>query len=154
MNALDVPHRLIVGLGSPHGDDQAGWLTVDALSRQETFEGTLRKAADPTDLFAWTTVDCELTLIDACKDAAQPVAAIRRMEWPTVRLDSDGLRTTHGIPLSEILETALRVGTGPSRATIWTIAGRAFAPYTTPSADVASAAERLAALIATEAVHA
>jgi hypothetical protein len=100
------------------------------------------------------TVDCELTLIDACERGGQLVGSIRRAEWPTVRLDACGFRTTHGIPLSEILATAFRLGTGPPRATIWTIAGQAFAPYTTPSADVISAAERLAALIATEAVHA
>lgn len=154
MNGFEASHRLIVGLGSPHGDDQAGWLAIDALSQRDAFRGTLRKAADPTELFSWMTIDLDLTLIDACERREQSAGTIRRWEWPNVRLERDSLRTTHGISLSEILETTFRLGTGPSRATIWTIAGRAFEPSTAPSAEVISAAERLAALIATEVVHA
>ena len=153
MSVREASDRLIVGLGSPHGDDQAGWLAVDALSRRAAGVGTLRKAADPTELWAWMTADSELTLVDACV-SGEPTGQIRRLEWPADRLDGDGCRTTHAVPLSEILETARRLGIGPSSATIWVIAGRAFFPATTPSAEVASAAERLAGLIATEVVHA
>jgi hydrogenase maturation protease len=46
---------LLAGLGSPHGDDQAGWLMVDelaeALSREDLVE--CRKASIPIDLLDW-----------------------------------------------------------------------------------------------------
>jgi hydrogenase maturation protease len=153
MSVLEASDRLIVGLGSPHGDDQAGWLAVDALSRLAAVAGTFRKASDPTELWAWMTAHSELTLIDACENIA-PVGAISRLQWPTDRFIGDGFRTTHGVPLSEILETACRLGTGPSQATIWLIAGRSFASATMPAEEVISAAERLAGTIATEIAHA
>jgi|GEM_PF-5334548 len=46
---------LLAGLGSPHGDDQAGWLMVEQLA--EAFSGEdcveCRKVSNPIDLFDW-----------------------------------------------------------------------------------------------------
>jgi hydrogenase maturation protease len=46
---------LLAGLGSPHGDDQAGWLVVDELSQAFSGEDHVvcRKASVPIDLLDW-----------------------------------------------------------------------------------------------------
>jgi hydrogenase maturation protease len=75
----------IVGIGSPHGDDVAGWRTIDCLQQiLDQQPGTpptpashanarhpaqqLRKAAVPHDLLDWLLPDARVHVIDACLD--------------------------------------------------------------------------------------
>lgn len=75
MNPLDSNSKsrtLVVGLGSFHGDDRAGWNVIDRLERLPLPGIELRKAMIPLDILDWIDTHCSLHLIDACACADSP----------------------------------------------------------------------------------
>jgi hydrogenase maturation protease len=138
-----VRPRLILGLGSPHGDDVAGWLTIDALHRHGVPRSAARRVSDPTDLWNWVMLETDLLLIDACTGTG-PVGTLRKHDWPQMVLPSHGPRNSHRFPLGEALALGRTLQLCPATVTVWTIEGQRFDPEMTPDAAVAAAAERLA----------
>ncbi|MCA9178045.1 MAG: hypothetical protein KDB14_26460 [Planctomycetales bacterium] len=78
---VDTSRRILVaGIGSPHGDDQVGWLTIDALraTSEPTIGIEIRRVASPIDLLDLLGGRLDLLLIcDACRGLAAPGAVIR-----------------------------------------------------------------------------
>lgn len=63
-----MSHTYILGLGSPHGWDQLGWLAIDRLSDEfdDRPEFTLARLAQPIDLFSLPIENRDhLILVDA-----------------------------------------------------------------------------------------
>lgn len=146
---------LMVGLGSPHGDDQLGWLVAAQLQqRLRESAGTtvdvveVRRAAVPLDLLDWLEQVRQLHVCDACQrtdgtlDRVPPrEPVVHRLPWshgvadqpqPTAlsttvlsRLRCQG---THDFGLVQTLQLAERVGRLPSQVTVWAVEGQAFAP--------------------------
>ena len=59
----------VIGIGSPHGDDRAGWEVIDRLA-DETFDGSptipfLRRASVPHDVLDWLQNESLTHLVDA-----------------------------------------------------------------------------------------
>ena len=46
---------LVVGVGSHHGDDQAGWLVADLLAASASEDVAVRKAKTPAEILDWFT---------------------------------------------------------------------------------------------------
>lgn len=87
---------LVVGLGSFHGDDRAGWNVIDQLERISLPGIELRKAIIPLDILDWVDAFSSLHLIDACACADTPEAAdpINPLRFELVAGDGDaGLQT-------------------------------------------------------------
>ncbi len=85
------PQTLFVGLGSPHGDDQIGWLIADRLAAERGLPGTVavRKAAIPLDLLDWLEgVDC-LHVCDALQGPTT-FGEVQRWEWADASLSPEG----------------------------------------------------------------
>ena len=80
MNTRD--EILIVGVGSAHGDDQAGWLVADELTQQIPDDSfiSVRKASVPLDLLDWLGNIKVLHLIDAIQDSGCG-NDVRRLQW-------------------------------------------------------------------------
>ncbi|MFV2065944.1 MAG: hypothetical protein ACC645_03120 [Pirellulales bacterium] len=57
----------IIGLGSPHGDDQAGWLAVDRLAQIDELDAQPIALRITTDLLDYLDGCQHLILIDACQ---------------------------------------------------------------------------------------
>ncbi len=57
---------LVVGLGSPHGDDQAGWKVIERLVELQLRGVELRQATVPHDLIDWLEGQTAMHLIDGC----------------------------------------------------------------------------------------
>ena len=142
---MNTPPRqiLIVGIGSPHGDDQAGWLVADALQlslkqlHRPDLSCCVKKAVVHLDLLHWLENVDELILCDACQSDA-PAGSIRLFhltETPTGRLqnnlpDSDdcSMRATHGFGLIQVLQL-IQITTGRlPDTTLWVISGTSFSP--------------------------
>lgn len=139
---------LVIGIGSPHGDDRAGWEVIERLEELdlEQFEKPilLRKAAVPHDLFDWLHRDTQTHIIDACRSTA---ANVQRHEID--QDDSGGLHLTsaasktstnigaafeilqsgssHQFDLLSTLQLAAALGNLPPRIILWTI------PMVTPA---------------------
>lgn len=141
-----TPAPLIIGLGSPHGDDQAGWCVIQALHARGVSPDCARTARTPADVWDWCQQTSPLTICDACL-AATLSGEIRRFTWPTDRLPiTPG--GTHTLSLAEVLSLGRELNTIPETVEIWTIAGSEFVPSSSPSAAVLKAAALLAEQLA------
>ena len=84
---------LIAGLGSAHGDDQAGWLVAENLASQcqEYPDITVRRASIPLDLLDWLEGVDVLYICDAC-ESTQGHSKLHRItiREETAELASEG----------------------------------------------------------------
>jgi hydrogenase maturation protease len=146
--------RLFVGIGSPHGDDQAGWFVADHLRRQvnSLSDVLVRRAIVPMDLLDWLDGVDHLHLCDACQSGAAP-GKLLRWQWTGAHdrsSDEDApgpfhglsaLRSTgsHDCGLGQTLLLAERLRRLPSQVTVWGIEGRRFEPHQSVSDEIQAA---------------
>ena len=139
--------RLIVGIGSPHGDDVSAWRLIEALKPLLGFTADLRKAASLHDLLDWLDGIEHLDVVDACqsKDAVCCYDVSGRFGRPDrtvpVRMHatrdefSTGCGTipktlslcTHHCNLVQTLELAETLEKLPGTVWLWTLASEDFA---------------------------
>lgn len=115
-------HTLVAGIGSPSGDDQLGWLVIDALRRglPPARRPLLRQAATPMQLLDWLDDICAAVIVDACQGVGD-VGTISSWRWPDSRLDQTRFVGTHDYPLAATLRLAQRLGKLPADVEIWTV---------------------------------
>lgn len=142
----------ILGIGSPSGDDQAGWLVVDALlarGLQRDGKVVIEKLDRPgANLIACMENADWVVLIDAMQSGA-PVGLIRRFDladWPD---HAHGL-SSHGLGVLYALSLARELGSLPPRLDIYAIEIGPVKPGETPGAAIRDAALRLAGIIELE----
>ncbi len=138
--------RLLVGIGSPHGDDQAGWLVASEIRRRLADRPEMpvcRLAKAPSDLLDWMDDVAHLIVCDCCESPAQ-LGELRLWHWPADRLVRTRSSSSHQLGLTDVLDLATNLGRHPSRVEIWSIGGGRFAPETEPSPLVRAACEHLA----------
>ena len=143
---------LIVGLGSPHGDDQAGWCVIDALLDCGISTDQARAARTPAELWDWCDRHRSLTICDAGVDCGL-AGSTHCWSWPeqSLPLSRGG---THDLALGDVLTLGQMLGMSPERVTIWTITGTAFLPHSPPAEAVVNAATGLAVRLAEGLRHA
>ena len=125
---------LFVGIGSPHGDDQAGWLVADLLSLavNDHHHVAIRKAKSPIDLLHWLDGVQALIVCDACRGLAQ-AGDVARWEWPAEELNDVAWMGTHDVSLSSALALAECLQRLPARVIIWAIEGKGCSAFETLS---------------------
>jgi hydrogenase maturation protease len=142
----------ILGIGSPSGDDQAGWLTIDALLDSGTGSGAeiaIDKLDRPganliplLDNAAW------VILVDAMQ-AEGPAGRIQRFDqkdWPRYR---HGL-SSHGFGVLHALSLAHALGCMPPRLDLYGIEIGPAVPGVEAGDCIQVAARQLAGLIAAD----
>jgi len=70
----------VAGLGSHHGDDQAGWLVIEELRKRGFPPNQLARILHPADLLDLIHGQESLVICDACMGKDSP-GKIRRMNW-------------------------------------------------------------------------
>ena len=134
---------LVVGLGSHHGDDQAGWLVLDRL-RERNFPGVrLTRILHPVDLLDFCDPQQPLVVCDACHGSGLP-GHVRRCCWPSDQVVATRHSGSHDLSLREVLELGRQLGRLPQVVEIWTIEGSVWSPGCASSADVERAAVEVA----------
>jgi hydrogenase maturation protease len=118
----------VVGLGTPFGDDRAGWEVVERL-RERLPPGTPTEVtSDPLAVLECVS-DCELLIvIDACRGADPRPGTLHRFEWPDPRLTAESGVSSHGVGLTAALELAAALGRLPPRVVVFAIEGEAGQP--------------------------
>ena len=124
------PGRLIVGIGSAHGEDQVGWLVAEEV-RRLLFQVPadprvdVRIAKSPLDLLNWLD-ECGnnpfdgLLICDACR-GPEGSGSVRRWIWPTDELKHFRFSGTHDFGLAATLTLADQLGRLPPVVAIWGI---------------------------------
>lgn len=126
---------LLVGLGSPHGDDQIGWIVTRLVATQ--IEGLdAMQLATPIDLVNMNDDLDRLVVVDACRGTGDLTAA-HRWVWPTREISLVQSAGTHSIGLPEVLQMAQQLGVLPAEVIVWGIEGRRFSPGSDLSSDLA-----------------
>jgi len=121
---MNGAQTLIVGIGSPYGDDQAGWRVVEQL--QQTFtairnhEIEIRLARTPGDLLNRVNRDQQLIICDACQ-GNKPTGTIECWSWPTEGLTEVDWAGTHDLGLYTVLKLLDKLERLPTKVTLWGI---------------------------------
>lgn len=147
---MSTPCTLFVGIGSPHGDDQAGWLVADGLKAKiDHHDVAVRKATTPSVLIDWLDDISRLIVCDACRGLGR-AGEVRSWNWPACELSDVDWSGTHDCSLPAVLQMADRLGRLPRRVMIWTVEGALGDAMTNASPEVATAIPGLIAAIANE----
>ena len=164
---------LVVGLGSHHGDDQAGWLAVRRLRERHFPEASLACLQHPAELLDMIETDQDLVICDACSGNRDPGTIHCGIWRPAILVQqqntkSDGCRQrlvanadiehprqgSHDLSLFEVMELGYSLNGFPVSAEIWMVEGTDWVPGTNPSASIYLAAARVADLIWEKCRHA
>jgi len=127
---------VIVGLGSPHGDDQLGWVAVDRLLPRLPAGITADKVNGGLELLECLGGHDWAVVIDAAAPASQP-GTIRSFAWPSPELAQCAPWSTHGLGLVQALQLAETLGRLPQRVTVYTVEAVNTSPGASLSGDVA-----------------
>jgi hydrogenase maturation protease len=133
---------LILGIGSPHGDDRAGWAVIEHLEQQTVKPCAaslqLRKAAVPHDILDWLDRDTKTHIIDACSSVDASVCRYEIIQDEVgelcifstdaqgrtkINVAFDGLRSgsSHQFDLLSTLQLAAALRNLPLAMVLWTI---------------------------------
>jgi hydrogenase maturation protease len=143
---------LLVGLGSPYGDDQIGWCVADAIAGQHLPGLKVCRAGSPLDMLDWLSGVDRLIICDACQGVG-PVGSWHRWCWPSAEIAPLKFGGSHDLGLAATLTLAEQLGQLPGQVTIWAVEGRAaqfLPPKMTMSPEVEQALPRIIDLIQRE----
>lgn len=140
----------VLGIGSPAGDDRAGWCVVDALRAR--LGGRADVALDKLDrpgagLLAHLEGAAHVVLIDAMRSGAAP-GTIRRVDRADWR--NQGGPSSHGFGVFDALALAEALGSLPPALVVYGVEIGAAAPGDDLTPAVRAAVDELAARIADE----
>ena len=148
---------LIVGIGSPHGDDQIGWRVADSLRAVASPAVEVREASTPSQLLDWLDGVDRLIVCDACQArrqmAAEPAGdalRIHRWQWPTLQVSMLRSAGSHSFGLPQVLQLAERLGSLPSDVTVFGVEGSQFDAFASLSPDVESVVVQIVGQIVKE----
>lgn len=115
--------QLLIGIGSPQGDDQIGWMVAEAIGAKSGANITVRRASVPLDLLDWLTGADSLHVVDACV-GSNAIGELTRWEWPELvadHHDQTPFRSTHGFDLVSALRLGEKLGRLPLKVVVWGI---------------------------------
>ena len=140
----------ILGIGSPSGDDQAGWLTVDALADHGVYAGdelVIDKLDRPGAHLISLLENADWVILVDAMQRDGPIGEIRHFDaedWPGY---SQGL-SSHGLGVLDALLLARELGSLPSRLDLYGIAIGSANPDAHVRSEIRAAAAQLAQRIA------
>lgn len=139
----------VIGVGSPSGDDQAGWRVIDTLHALgvEALGVRLLKLDRPgTALLTQLAAEDRVVLIDAIVSGARAgsVRCIERTEWPSIL----NAVSSHGFGLAEALALGERLDMLPRHIELYGIELGQALPGEAPSSAVQAAVDTLARQLA------
>jgi len=136
----------IIGLGSPHGDDQVGWKAVELLRGRCRGGDAVWAAKTPLDVVDRLDPSCHAVVIDACQTGTPP-GTICRWTWPTDPISGTRSFSSHGLAIGEVLQLAATLGRAPRSVVVFGVEIESCQPGEGLSGAVARSLPRLVELI-------
>jgi hydrogenase maturation protease len=122
--------QVVIGIGSHHGDDQAGWQVVEGLERHGPPSVLFRKVATPIDLIEWLDHGAGVHLVDAAAGLDTPVQRLRyACPDDRERIASLPPNGTHGFSVDRALKLAESLERPTDHVQLWLCAGESFLPF-------------------------
>ncbi|MCA8990091.1 MAG: hydrogenase maturation protease [Planctomycetaceae bacterium] len=144
---------LIAGLGSPHGDDQAGWLVLDELKKLPPVQAELRKLWSPHELLDHFEGRSVLHLCDAAEINGE-TGLIHHWQNSQSLLPATTALSTHGPALGSVLQLLSQLAPEQKMDIhIWTISGQCWETMSEPCEVVRNAAIQVAENIVAEIIR-
>jgi hydrogenase maturation protease len=142
---MSTPRTLIVGIGSPHGDDQIGWRVANTLRFAVSPANEVREASTPSQLLDWLDGVDRLIVCDACQvrrrgpdDSSGDALRVHRWQRPTLQVSMLRSAGSHSFGLPQVLQLAERLGSLPQEVIVFGIEGRQFDAFASLSQDTES----------------
>jgi len=101
---MDQVNR-VVAIGSPHGDDQAGWRIAERFRDRGNVNAGVVALSDASQLLESIDKCDRLIVVDACCGSGKP-GTVTRLEWPDERIVERHSHSTHGIGVADVLQLA------------------------------------------------
>jgi hydrogenase maturation protease len=144
---------LLVGIGSPHGDDRAGWLVADAVAADPPLGLQVRCANHPAELLDWldnidTLMVCDAIVCD------WPPGTWQKWAWPAAEIEMARCSGSHQLSLADTLALADELGRLPAHVELWVISITSARPMQEVTSAVAAAVPEIARQIVGERCHA
>jgi hydrogenase maturation protease len=139
----------VIGIGSHHGDDRAGWIIAQRLRRRTNLPAQIVTLRSPTGLLDQQNGCDRLILIDTCVSGDTP-GSIKRLEWPDVAFRRPGGMSTHGLTLADALRLAERLDRLPREVVLFVIEGENYLPGEPANGAMLAGLEKLEALVLAE----
>ncbi|MGE3804964.1 MAG: hydrogenase maturation protease [Gemmataceae bacterium] len=119
----------VIGIGSAHGDDAAGFAAIDRLRELGDWPADIsfHTVAGGAGLLDLLDGQGSVVLIDALAPGGNP-GAIVRLDWPDPRLQSLRSGSTHQVTPSEALELATTLRLLPTQVVVWGIEAHQASP--------------------------
>jgi hydrogenase maturation protease len=142
---------LVIGIGSPHGDDCVGWEVTRRVAVVAGEELPVRCVRSPVELLDWLDGVAALEICDAVVgDSA--AGTVTCWQWPAPEIEQAPFLGTHDLSLPVVLALAEKLKRLPPIVRIWGVgikASGALAPLSEDAAAAVSmAAERICAALA------
>ncbi len=121
----------LIGVGSPHGDDRAGWSVAERLAEldpQKKEEAlpmgrggvSIVSVATPIDLLEYLDGVEQLQVCDAFVGDG-PAGRLYRWLWPEAAIEQTRFVGSHDISLAAALQLAESLGLLPAQVVVWGI---------------------------------
>ena len=117
---MNAPRKCVIGVGSPHGDDQIGWLIADAVHVLAADRCSVHKVASPLEILNWIDDAEWLGICDACRGTGH-IGDWNSWTWPDDRIVTQEFAGSHDVGLSATLNLAARLERLPTAIRIWGI---------------------------------
>jgi hydrogenase maturation protease len=146
---MNFVQACVIGLGSQHGSDCAGWEVVARLKSFHSPWLSLQSTSDPLSLLD-ISPECKLLIVvDASIGSGSP-GVVQRFVWPDSRLLETGGVSSHGLGLVSALQLAGTLGKLPSRVIVFAIEAESGEPGSKLDPAVEAAIPKVAAMILAE----
>lgn len=112
--------KVLIGVGSPHGDDQIGWLIADEVRLRIGDSCLVHKVGSPLEILDRIDDVDWLGICDACRGAGQ-VGDWNCWTWPDEHIIQSQFTGSHDFGLAATLQLATRLKRLPDTVKIWGI---------------------------------
>lgn len=138
---MTVP--LVIGLGSFHGDDQAGWLVLSHLRQLGYPSSRLIQAHHAASILDACDIETALVICDACLAQVHP-GTIHSIDGASDSFFYERPFSSHDLSVAETIQLLLRISDTVPRIHLWAIEGSRWDAETLASPEVESAAQQVA----------